>query len=115
MEDSAYVFQTLLELEGATVSVATKARDGLVVLGNREIDLVISDLSMPDMDGFEFIRALRAIPALHDLPAIAASGLGRDKDVQAALAAGFSDHITKPVEIELLCAKIARLLPCQPG
>jgi len=113
MEDSAYVFQTLLELEGATVSVATTARGGLAMLQDREIDIVISDLSMPDMDGFEFIRAIRAVPGMERLPAIAASGLGREKDVQAALAAGFSDHITKPVEMELLCEKISKLLPCK--
>jgi len=115
MEDSAYVFQTLLELEGAIVSVATTGREGLRILQEQAIDLVISDLSMPDLDGFEFVRAVRALPGLAQLPAIAASGLGRDKDVQAALAAGFSDHITKPVEMELLCQKIAQLLPCNPG
>jgi two-component system, chemotaxis family, CheB/CheR fusion protein len=111
MEDSAYVFQTLLELEGAVVIVATMARDGLEALRRQAFDLVISDLSMPDMDGFEFIRTLRQMPGLHELPAIAASGLGRDKDVRAALEAGFTDHITKPVSMELLCEKISRLLP----
>ncbi|WUR11323.1 CheR family methyltransferase [[Empedobacter] haloabium] len=114
MEDSAYVFRTLLELEGATVDVAIRAVDGLALLREQTFDLVISDLSMPGMDGFAFLRAVRAMPALATLPAIAASGLGREKDVQAALAAGFSDHITKPVDMDLLADKIVRLLAKRP-
>jgi len=75
------------------------------------VDLVISDLSMPDIDGFEFIQAVRAQPALERLPAIALSGLARDQDVQRARKAGFSDFMTKPVTLELLNERVVRLLP----
>jgi two-component system CheB/CheR fusion protein len=110
MEDSVYMFSTLLELEGASVVAATTARGGLDLLAQQEVDVIISDISMPDMDGYEFIQAVRAQPRLRGIPAIAASGLGREKDVQRAMDAGFSDHITKPIAIEVLCAKVDSLL-----
>ncbi|MBB3221529.1 CheR family methyltransferase [Pseudoduganella umbonata] len=112
-EDTAETFQALLELEGAEVHVATTARRALQLLGEQSVDLVISDLSMPDMDGFEFIEAVRAQPKLQGLPAIALSGLARDQDVQRARNAGFSDFMTKPVTLELLNERVARLLSPQ--
>lgn len=111
MEDSAYMFRSLLETEGATVTAAITAREGLALLAQEQFDVLISDISMPDMDGYEFMRAVRAQPALASLPALAASGLGRAKDVQEALEAGFSGHITKPIDIDVLCRKISELLP----
>ncbi|QBE65566.1 CheR family methyltransferase [Pseudoduganella lutea] len=110
-EETAETFQALLELEGAEVLVATRARHALDLLRERQVDLVISDLSMPDMDGFEFMRAVRAEPALRHLPSIALSGLAREQDVQRAREAGFSDFMTKPVTLELLSERVDRLLP----
>ncbi|TWI67680.1 two-component system CheB/CheR fusion protein [Pseudoduganella lurida] len=110
-EDTAETFQVLLELEGAQVLIATTARRALQLLGEQPVDLVISDVSMPDMDGLDFMRRVRAMPGLQDLPAIAASGLGRDEDVQRARDAGFSDFMTKLVTLEGLCRMIDRLLP----
>ncbi|HEX8601459.1 MAG TPA: response regulator, partial [Pseudoduganella sp.] len=98
-------------LEGAEVLVATSARRALDLLREHGADLVISDLSMPDMDGFEFMQAVRAEPALRHVPAIALSGLAREQDVQRAREAGFSDFMTKPVTLELLSERVDRLLP----
>jgi two-component system CheB/CheR fusion protein len=110
-EDTAETFQALLELEGAHVLVATTAQRGLELLRAQPVDLVISDLTMPDMDGFAFIAAVRQLPGMEKVPAIAASGLGREQDVRRALEAGFNDFITKPVTLETLCAKVDHLLP----
>ncbi|MUI15563.1 PAS domain S-box protein [Massilia dura] len=110
-EDTAETFQALLQLEGAEVLLATTARRALDLLREHGADLVISDLSMPDMDGFEFMRAVRAEPALRHVPAIALSGLGREQDIQRAREAGFSDFMTKPVTLELLSERVDRLLP----
>jgi two-component system CheB/CheR fusion protein len=115
MEDSVSMFSTLLELEGASVFAATTAKAGLDILAQQEVDVIISDISMPDMDGYEFIQAVRARPQLRRLPAIAASGLGREKDVKRALDAGFSDHVTKPIAIEVLCQKVDGLLRNNPA
>lgn len=110
-EDTAETFQALLELEGAEVFVTTSGQRALELLREQRVDVVISDLSMPDMDGFQFIQAVRAQPALQGLPAIALSGLAREQDIQRARAAGFSDFMTKPVTLELLNERLLRLLP----
>jgi two-component system CheB/CheR fusion protein len=112
-EETAETFQALLELEGASVLAAATGRHALALLREHGADLVISDLSMPDMDGFEFIRAVRGDPALRHVPAIALSGLGRDQDIQRAREAGFSDFMTKPVTLEILSERVDRLLPRQ--
>ncbi|UGQ49045.1 hybrid sensor histidine kinase/response regulator [Massilia endophytica] len=111
MEDSLIMFKTVLELEGAQVLPAASARDGLAILERERVDLIVSDIAMQDMDGYEFIRAARSRPALASLPAIAASGLGRETDVQCALDAGFSAYLTKPIAIDDLCDEIDHLLP----
>jgi two-component system CheB/CheR fusion protein len=108
-EDTAALFKELLESEGATVQVASTAMVGLELLEQSEFDLVISDISMPDMDGYEFIRRLRATPGLERLPVIAASGLGRNRDKAEAQSVGFSAWLTKPIQVELLCETIYKL------
>jgi two-component system CheB/CheR fusion protein len=108
-EDTALLFKELLESEGATAQVASTAMAGLELLAQSEFDLVISDISMPDMDGYEFIRRLRATPGLERLPVIAASGLGRNRDKAEAQSVGFSAWLTKPIQVELLCETICKL------
>lgn len=109
-EDSADMFRTLLELEGAIVTLAAAADEALAMLASSPVDIVISDISMPRMNGCEFMRAMRANPALAGIPAIAASGLGRETDIRSALDAGFSDYIVKPIDIDVLCTRIKRLV-----
>ncbi|WP_137174688.1 CheR family methyltransferase [Massilia sp. HP4] len=108
-EDTASVFQMLLELEGAEVRVASTARQGLDLLGQGTFDAVISDISMPDMDGYEFIAAIRKMPGLERLPVIAASGLGQEQGGKRAIDAGFSAWLTKPVSVEVLCETVSAL------
>ena len=110
-DDTASVVKMLLELEGAEVEVAMTGRQGLALLAQRQFDAVISDISMPDMDGYAFIEAIRNRPDLAGLPVIAASGLGQDKHGQRAASAGFSAWLTKPVPVEVLSETIHTL--CQ--
>ena len=111
MEEMLTVFKSLLEVSGATVFEATGARAGLEILEREQIDLVISDISMPEMDGYEFLEHIRADPKLAALPAIAISGMRRDDDVARARSAGFSAHLGKPVSIDRLHAIVGELLP----
>lgn len=111
MEDMLQVFKTLLETTGATVFDATSALQGLDVLGREEVDLLISDISMPDVDGYELLRRVHALPGYANLPAIAISGMRRDTDIARARAAGFSAHLGKPVSVDRLNAIINDLLP----
>ena len=111
MEEMLLVFKSLLEMSGATVFEATNALDGLVLLEREPVDLLISDISMPEIDGYEFLRRVRAIPKLAELPAIAITGMRRDADIGKARAAGFSAHLGKPVSVERLNALVHDLLP----
>lgn len=111
MEEMLLMFKSLLETGGAVVFEATSAAKGLEILEREQIDLLISDISMPEIDGYEFLRRIRANPALARLPAIAVSGMRRDHDIANARAAGFSGHIGKPVSVERLSAVVRDLLP----
>ncbi|WP_306395199.1 CheR family methyltransferase [Telluria beijingensis] len=111
MEDMLLVFKSLLEMSGATVFEATSARAGLAILERREVDLLISDISMPEIDGYEFLRMVRALPHGAQLPAIAVTGMRRDADIAEARAAGFSAHLGKPMSVERLNAVVRDLLP----
>jgi two-component system CheB/CheR fusion protein len=103
VDDSADVmeaFSQLLQLTRAIVRATTSPHEALALLATESFDLLISDIGMPEMDGFSFIRAVREMERGRDLPAIAVTGFGRKGDVQNALAAGFNSHVNKPVEID---------------
>jgi two-component system CheB/CheR fusion protein len=114
MRDMLDVFTSLLETSGATVFAATGALEALDILQHETVDLLISDISMPGIDGYELLRRVRANPCLADLPAIAVSGMQRENDIADANAAGFSAHLGKPISIEQLSAIVRRLLPGIP-
>lgn len=112
VEDSAdvlYVLQLELEWMGYEVAGATDAEAALCAAQLTRPDVVISDLRMPGIDGFEFIKRFRAIPELAEVPAIALTGATRDTDLDRALSMGFTAHVSKPVEAADLAKKIEQL------
>jgi two-component system CheB/CheR fusion protein len=109
-EDTTVMVRHLLEIGGATVHAATSGREALRIARKHEFDVVLSDISMPGMDGFEFLSKLRQIPGKEDLPAVALTGFGRPEDVQRARNEGFYAHLTKPFDIQTL-AKLLQKLP----
>ncbi|XYJ11826.1 CheR family methyltransferase [Telluria sp. B2] len=111
MEEMLLIFKSLLETSGAVVFEATSAAKGLEILEREQVDLLISDISMPEIDGYEFLRRVRRNPKLARLPAIAISGMRRDSDIANARAAGYSAHLGKPVSVERLAAIVHDLLP----
>jgi two-component system, chemotaxis family, CheB/CheR fusion protein len=102
MEDAIRGLRTLLELEGATVHAATSAPEALKILDEHHVDLLVSDIAMPGMDGYTLIREVRKKPRYARLPAIAATGLGRLEDAERGREAGFSAHISKPILLDVL-------------
>lgn len=110
-DDSGTVetFKLLLEMEGARVSVATSAQDALRQLETMRPDLLLSDIGMPDMDGLEFIKAIRNNERLSTLTAFALSGYGRPDDIRRSMHAGFDAHLTKPVSLDALINAIDEL------
>lgn len=109
-EDTTEMVRHLLEIGGAAVCSATSGFEALGIAREQEFDVVLSDISMPEMDGFEFISRLRQIPGKEDLPAVALTGFGRPEDVQKASENGFYAHLTKPFDIQ----RLARLLQNVP-
>jgi len=101
-EDTTEMVRHLLEIGGAAVSVATSGVEALRVASEKSFDVVLSDISMPGMDGFEFIRRFRELPGKETVPAVALTGFGRPEDVQLAMDEGFHAHLTKPFDIETL-------------
>ncbi|MGI4861033.1 MAG: CheR family methyltransferase [Janthinobacterium lividum] len=107
-------FRTLLELEGAQVRTESNGVDALRATAEERFDVVLSDIGMPGMDGYEFVRALRGAPATATIPAVAMTGFGRAQDVERALEAGFNTHLGKPVSLDALLGAIRDVL-APPG
>ena len=97
--------------QGAEVHAASSAREALDALPRVRPHVLVSDISMPDMDGLALIRAVRARDESEGgtTPAIALTAFTRDQDVKRALAAGYQVHLSKPVEIGSLAHTIRRL------
>jgi two-component system CheB/CheR fusion protein len=101
-EETIGALGALLKLEGAHVSGATSVPQALQMIGEQSFDLIVSDIAMPGMNGYELLLQLRGRPDAANTPTIALSGLGRPADAKRALDAGFDAHLGKPVTLEAL-------------
>jgi PAS domain S-box-containing protein len=109
--DARDLVRRFLEDCGARVIVASSAEEGLQLLTTERPDMILSDIGMPDMDGYEFIRRVRALgPELGGrTPAAALTAFARTEDRTRALRAGYQTHVAKPVEPAELTAVVASL------
>jgi two-component system CheB/CheR fusion protein len=110
-DDAAVSLARLFEFEGATVVVANDGRMALDRMRSLAMDIVLSDIGMAGMDGYELVAEIRKQPQWVDLPVIAITGFGRQSDIEHASAAGFTAHVSKPIAIDDLIALIIRLRP----
>ncbi|MBK4718560.1 fused response regulator/phosphatase [Azospirillum sp. YIM DDC1] len=102
-----HLLQALLERGGVTrIDMAEDGNDALARLDAFRPDLILLDLMMPNLDGFEMCRRLRAIPAWKDLPVLVQSSLNRAEDRAKAFAAGATDYVTKPINAVELLARV---------
>lgn len=101
-EDTTSLLRCLIEMSGGTVITANSGAEALEVAKESEFDIVVSDISMPGMDGFEFVRQLRALPRKEDVQVVALTGFGRPEDIEQARNEGFVAHLTKPLDVETL-------------
>ncbi|HET9733339.1 MAG TPA: HAMP domain-containing protein [Acidimicrobiales bacterium] len=100
---NVYALTSALEAKGMEVLFAENGREALEVLdANPEVDLVLMDIMMPEMDGYEATRAIRAEERFSKLPVIALTAKAMKGDRDLCIAAGASDYITKPVDMEQL-------------
>jgi DNA-binding response OmpR family regulator len=104
--DSAAILAIVLRRAGHDVSVAVTAAGALAACAAESFDLLVSDIGLPDMDGWELLRRLREHCAI---PAIALTANGLSEDVERSRAAGYDEHLHKPVDFALLTATVARV------
>jgi CheY-like chemotaxis protein/anti-sigma regulatory factor (Ser/Thr protein kinase) len=97
-EDTLEMLRATLEMHGYRVTACESAEETLRVAPETSVDLIVSDIGMPHMDGFEMIRQLREFDHYKTVPAIALTGYATPKDEKAALIAGFDAHVSKPVD-----------------
>jgi PAS domain S-box-containing protein len=111
-DDSRKLLGTILKRYGARVSSAKSAAEALSAFDSELPDVLISDIGMPDQDGYELIRKLRALPIEKggNTPAIALTGYASRKDRERALRAGYQQHMAKPIEQADMIAAIAALV-----
>jgi len=110
--DTCTGMKMMLERRGYRVTVAHSADQAVEKTRHEEFDLVISDIGLPDRSGYELMRELSATKGLRG---IALSGFGMENDVSRARAAGFSEHLTKPINFDRLEESIQSLLEPEPA
>jgi CheY-like chemotaxis protein len=110
-DDNVYMLKNRLSRAGFTVIIATDGAQGVVMASSEQPDLVLMDLTLPDIDGWEATRRLKADPVTKRIPVIALTANAMEGDREKALAAGCDDFDTKPVELSRLLDKIRALAP----
>jgi CheY-like chemotaxis protein len=110
-EDSRELLKVFLEMSGAEVRCAAEAASGLTQLQQLVPDVLISDIGLPGEDGYSLMRKCRnhESSSLRAMPAIAVTAFTRQEDVQKSLAAGFNEHLAKPLDVARLLVSIERL------
>lgn len=109
-EDTIVMLEELLRVSGANVRSATNGADALKIAADNDFDVILSDISMPEMDGFEFLQRLRQVEGRQHIPVIAITGFGRRADIERARTAGFYAHLTKPLNLQTLAEVLQQLL-----
>jgi len=115
--DARILICRLIEEHGGRCILAESGAEALTIVAQEDVNILISDIGMPDFDGYELIRRIRSmhLGAIRNLPAIALTAYARADDRQRALLAGFQMHVSKPVEPRELIAGIASLLNLSPS
>jgi len=117
-EPTRHSIALLLRTAGAQVVAVDGVRAALESLAEERPDVLVSDIAMPGRDGYELIHETRELETRRrqaPLPALALTALAREEDRREALAAGFQEHVAKPVAPDLLIATLVRLLADNPA
>ncbi|HYK19171.1 MAG TPA: response regulator, partial [Pyrinomonadaceae bacterium] len=107
--DTLALLSTIFRREGATVTTACSAAEALQSAAANRPHIIVSDIGMPEMDGYQLLEQLRILPELSHVPAIAISGYASEEDRQRALASGYLALVPKPIDVEALFSLIQNL------
>lgn len=112
--ETAAALTALLELEGARVSVAMNGTEALQMLPHETVDAIVSDIGLPDIDGYELMRKIRANAQWAGVLSVVLTGHDREKDVQTAREAGFDVHLGKPLDFQQLFDTLGTVMRGRP-
>jgi two-component system chemotaxis response regulator CheY len=114
VEDSPTMRQLIVfalnRIRGLTVLEANDGVDALRKLTSQPLDIIVTDINMPIMDGLKLVRRVRSDEAMKDIPIIIITTEGAEEDRQRALALGANAYITKPIQAPQVIAKVKELL-----
>ncbi len=110
-DDNIYALETRLKRAGFTVMIARDGAQGVDMASAEQPDLILMDLSLPVLDGWQATRRIKAAAATQHIPVIALTANAMAGDREKAMAAGCDDFDTKPLELPRLLGKIRALVP----
>ena len=114
-DDNIYMLERRLKRAGFTVLIARDGAEGVTMAGAELPDLILMDMGLPVIDGWEATRQIKAAEQTKHIPVIALTANAMSGDKEKALAAGCDDFDTKPVELDRLLGKIQALKPGAPA
>jgi PAS domain S-box-containing protein len=99
---AAFVVATLLRSRGQRVRTAASGAEALAMIEQEKPELILSDISMPEMTGYELAQEIRRRPEWDDIGLVAVTGYGQESDTKLTREAGFNSHVVKPISIQIL-------------
>ena len=96
--DVTEMLAVLMTHAGYEVSTASSAREAIALAQEHHFDLVISDIGMPEMNGYQLAETLRTLPGYETVPMVAVTGYSMFDDRRRSLTSGFTEHVTKPID-----------------
>ncbi len=98
VSDVTDMLSVLMTHAGYDVTCASTAPEALGLAREHRFDMIISDIGMPEMNGYELAKALRSLPGYEQIPMVAVTGYSMFDDRSSSLTAGFNEHVTKPID-----------------
>jgi len=105
------LIERVLSTRGYRCVSASNGLEALNILDHEQVDLILTDLSMPVLDGYRTTQLIRARPALANVPIVAVTAYALNDESEAAMHSGFTEYLTKPVKPRQLLEVVDRLLP----
>ena len=109
-EDNRRILSVYLEYVGYRVVSAVNGAEGVATAREQRPSVIVMDISMPVLDGYQALRLLREDPELSEIPVIALTAHALSTDREAVLAAGFDSYLAKPIEPRLVAAEVRRII-----